>query len=30
MHTTTDFYNRISHVYDAIADGGEHTAREAG
>lgn len=24
------FYDRISHVYDAIADGGEHQAREEG
>ena len=24
------FYDRISHAYDAIADGGEHKARERG
>jgi demethylmenaquinone methyltransferase/2-methoxy-6-polyprenyl-1,4-benzoquinol methylase len=24
------FYTRISHVYDALADAGEHTAREVG
>lgn len=28
--TTRDFYDRISHVYDLIADGGEHRARERG
>ncbi|QDT11912.1 class I SAM-dependent methyltransferase [Planctomycetes bacterium K23_9] len=27
---TRRFYDRISHVYDAIADGGEHKARERG
>jgi ubiquinone/menaquinone biosynthesis C-methylase UbiE len=27
---TQKFYDRISHVYDAIADGGEHQAREKG
>lgn len=27
---TRDFYDRISHVYDLIADGGEHRARERG
>jgi ubiquinone/menaquinone biosynthesis C-methylase UbiE len=27
---TKDFYNRISHAYDLIADGGEHRARERG
>ena len=25
-----DFYDRISHAYDLIADGGEHLARERG
>lgn len=28
--TTRTFYDRISHVYDLIADGGEHRARERG
>lgn len=28
--TTADFYNRISQLYDAIADGGERKARELG
>ncbi|MEZ6147983.1 MAG: hypothetical protein R3B91_21645 [Planctomycetaceae bacterium] len=27
---TRSFYDRISKVYDVIADGGEHTARERG
>ncbi|QDV85703.1 class I SAM-dependent methyltransferase [Stieleria magnilauensis] len=27
---TRRFYDRISHVYDTIADGGEHKARERG
>jgi demethylmenaquinone methyltransferase/2-methoxy-6-polyprenyl-1,4-benzoquinol methylase len=27
---TQQFYNRISHAYDLIADGGEHEARERG
>ena len=27
---TQQFYDRISHVYDLIADGGEHEARERG
>ncbi len=27
---TQRFYDRISHVYDLIADGGEHEARERG
>ncbi|TWU55825.1 class I SAM-dependent methyltransferase [Rubripirellula reticaptiva] len=27
---TQHFYDRISHVYDLIADGGEHVAREKG
>ena len=27
---TRAFYDRISHVYDLIADGGEHRARERG
>lgn len=27
---TRRFYDRISHVYDMIADGGEHAARERG
>ena len=27
---TQRFYDRISHAYDMIADGGEHTARERG
>tara|TARA_R110002111_G_scaffold183197_2_gene248917 strand:- start:65 stop:709 length:645 start_codon:yes stop_codon:yes gene_type:complete len=32
MHenSTQRFYDRISHAYDAIADGGEHKARERG
>lgn len=28
--TTRSFYDRISHVYDLIADAGEHEAREKG
>ncbi len=28
--TTQRFYDRISHAYDLIADGGEHVAREKG
>lgn len=27
---TREFYDRISHAYDLIADGGEHEARERG
>jgi ubiquinone/menaquinone biosynthesis C-methylase UbiE len=27
---TQQFYDRISHAYDLIADGGEHKARERG
>jgi demethylmenaquinone methyltransferase/2-methoxy-6-polyprenyl-1,4-benzoquinol methylase len=27
---TKNFYDRISHVYDLIADGGEHAARQRG
>ena len=29
-NTTQHFYDRISHAYDLIADGGEHKARERG
>ncbi|MCA8996159.1 MAG: methyltransferase domain-containing protein [Planctomycetaceae bacterium] len=29
-NVTQQFYDRISHVYDLIADGGEHLAREKG
>ncbi len=27
---TQHFYDRISHAYDLIADGGEHQARQRG
>tara|TARA_R110002073_G_scaffold7245_2_gene41334 strand:+ start:423 stop:1067 length:645 start_codon:yes stop_codon:yes gene_type:complete len=30
MNATEKFYDRISHAYDLIADGGEHVARERG
>ncbi|MCA9184808.1 MAG: methyltransferase domain-containing protein [Pirellulaceae bacterium] len=30
VNLTQQFYDRISHVYDLIADGGEHQARERG
>ena len=29
-NATKQFYDRISHAYDMIADGGEHVAREKG
>ncbi|MEZ6106104.1 MAG: hypothetical protein R3B96_08335 [Pirellulaceae bacterium] len=29
-NATQQFYDRISQVYDFIADGGEHRAREIG
>lgn len=29
-NATQNFYDRISHAYDLIADGGEHKARERG
>ncbi|HRX82504.1 MAG TPA: class I SAM-dependent methyltransferase, partial [Pirellulaceae bacterium] len=29
-NATKSFYDRISHAYDAIADAGEHRARERG
>ena len=30
LETNRDFYDRISHVYDHIADANEHNAREIG
>jgi demethylmenaquinone methyltransferase/2-methoxy-6-polyprenyl-1,4-benzoquinol methylase len=30
LEATRRFYTRISHVYDALADAGEHAARELG
>jgi len=30
QNPTKSFYDRISHVYDALADSGEHAARERG
>jgi demethylmenaquinone methyltransferase/2-methoxy-6-polyprenyl-1,4-benzoquinol methylase len=29
-HTNRQFYDRISHAYDSLADSSEHQAREAG